>query len=100
MRYRLYLEIYLGLLSASAIAASLMSYKASTPSENRSMRLIIVSYGVSALASTLGILFNIFGSTIFDLYVTLVSVISFIAATEWLIFAASGIFSNKKKEQK
>ncbi|MCJ7632837.1 hypothetical protein MUP77_10665 [Candidatus Bathyarchaeota archaeon] len=102
MYLEMYLQINIALLSASAIVASLMTYRTKTLVENMVMRFIIFTYGVSSLLSASGIIWYMLtvDANNIEFWITFLAVISFLTATEFLLLGAGIIFSNKKKEQK
>jgi len=94
--YELFIEMNLGLLSAAAIIASLMTFRTQSIIETRRMKSIIFCYGISALSSTMGLVSILtgVGSVVIaspltgDYIITSFSLASFIVGTELLIITA------------
>jgi len=91
----MYLEVYIGILAASAIVASLVTHIPTTASEKTTAGTIIFLYLVSALIATFGIMYNILSENelpiFFDKYLAFFTVAFFAAATAWLTLLANRI---------
>ena len=87
------------MLTASAIVASLITYRPRTTSEKTAMGTIIVLYGISAFIATFGIMYNILSENelpiFFDKYLAFFTAAFFAAATEWLILWANRHFQDR-----
>jgi len=83
----LIVEINIGLLTASSIVASLITYKPNELAEKEYFPIVLFFYWVSSLISTFNLLFIVCGSRIFSYQLlTLISLFCFFAASLCSIF--------------